>query len=234
MTIRNGFTLVELAISLMVIGLLIGGVLKGQELIENARLTRAVKNISDYNAAVMIFYSSYDALPGDMAQTNRLPNCTEDPCQIPGNDNDRIGDLNVNIISGTYPERVTVWVHLQYAGLINNANLQGTHRNDVSPRSPWGGPTWLRERNNFHNNDRFHYYTFGDQDVSTPNGIALLSLNRTKQIDIKLDDGKPSTGRVQIFLDSNSSTGCYDTTTLEYTQTGNITCFSGIRLNIID
>ena len=47
----GGFTLVELAISLMVIGLLIGGILKGQELVENARVTADIRNIKALDAA---------------------------------------------------------------------------------------------------------------------------------------------------------------------------------------
>jgi prepilin-type N-terminal cleavage/methylation domain-containing protein len=74
---QKGFTLVELAIVMTIIGLLIGGILKGQELMENARVTATVAQVKSYEAAVTTFRDAYNAMPGDMPNTlNRLPGCT--------------------------------------------------------------------------------------------------------------------------------------------------------------
>ena len=62
---RAGFTLVEIAIVMVIIGLLIGGVLKGQAMIENAKVKRLVKQTDEFRAAVMAFYDKYGQYPGD-------------------------------------------------------------------------------------------------------------------------------------------------------------------------
>ena len=73
---EGGFTLVELAIVMIIIGLLIGGILKGQELINNARVSSSVTQIKGAEAAINTFRDKYAALPGDIANAAaRLPNC---------------------------------------------------------------------------------------------------------------------------------------------------------------
>jgi prepilin-type N-terminal cleavage/methylation domain-containing protein len=72
---QKGFTLVELAIVITIIGLLIGGILKGQQLMTNARVTSTIQQVKAVEAASTTFYDSYGALPGDMDGTNKIPNC---------------------------------------------------------------------------------------------------------------------------------------------------------------
>ena len=57
-TSQSGFTLVELAIVLMIIGLLIGGILRGQELMENARVTSTIQQTKAYDGATTTFRDS--------------------------------------------------------------------------------------------------------------------------------------------------------------------------------
>lgn len=72
----EGFTLVELAVVMTIIGLLIGGILKGQQLIQNARITSTISDAQGYQAAITAFQDQYDALPGDMKTAQqRLPGC---------------------------------------------------------------------------------------------------------------------------------------------------------------
>jgi prepilin-type N-terminal cleavage/methylation domain-containing protein len=73
---QKGFTLVELAIVMTIIGLLIGGILKGQELMQNARITATVAQVKSYSAAVTTFKDMYQATPGDMLNAGtRLVGC---------------------------------------------------------------------------------------------------------------------------------------------------------------
>lgn len=62
---QSGFTLVEIAIVLVIIGLLLGGVLKGQEMIENARIKAVVADMAGVSAAVNTYTDRYRAFPGD-------------------------------------------------------------------------------------------------------------------------------------------------------------------------
>lgn len=67
---QSGFTLVEIAIVLVIIGLLLGGVLKGQELIENARIKGIVSDMKSVQAAYNGYLDRYKAIPGDETGCN--------------------------------------------------------------------------------------------------------------------------------------------------------------------
>lgn len=67
---QNGFTLVEIAIVLVIIGLLIGGVLKGQSMIKNARVKRLVTDVDGLKAAVLTYQDRFGMYPGDENDTN--------------------------------------------------------------------------------------------------------------------------------------------------------------------
>jgi prepilin-type N-terminal cleavage/methylation domain-containing protein len=92
MRAEGGFTLVELAIVMIIIGLLIAGVLKGQELIGNARVTATVAQIKAIDAATSTFKDTYQDIPGDMINPGvRLPNCTN-MCATVGNGNQQLAN----------------------------------------------------------------------------------------------------------------------------------------------
>jgi prepilin-type N-terminal cleavage/methylation domain-containing protein len=62
---QSGFTLIEIAIVLVIIGLLLGGVLKGQEMIENSRIKSVVADMRGVSAAYNSYVDRFRALPGD-------------------------------------------------------------------------------------------------------------------------------------------------------------------------
>src|SRR2546423_5736123 len=67
----RGFTLVEIAIVLVIIGLLLGGILKGQEMITQAKIKNAVADFSGISAAYHGYQDRYRAIPGDDANASR-------------------------------------------------------------------------------------------------------------------------------------------------------------------
>ena len=67
---QKGFTLVEIAIVLVIVGLLIGGILKGQSMIRNAKVKRLVNEIEGIRAAALSYQDRYGMLPGDESDAN--------------------------------------------------------------------------------------------------------------------------------------------------------------------
>ncbi len=109
---QAGFTLVEIAIVLVIIGLLLGGILKGQEMITQAKIKNVINDMNGITAAFNSYQDRYRALPGDDKGANaRWASTTS-------------GDGN-GVISGTYvPDSASVetalfWQHLRLAGFIS-------------------------------------------------------------------------------------------------------------------
>jgi prepilin-type N-terminal cleavage/methylation domain-containing protein len=134
----SGFTLVELAIAMIIIGLLIGGIFKGQEIIKTAKNQALISQAQSYASAIITFRDTYGGYPGDSAlATQRLPNCDGINC-LNGNGDSIISGLNngaINVGAQSYPfnflnmsnpanENVQAWRHLEHAGLITGVQPQ--------------------------------------------------------------------------------------------------------------
>ena len=68
---NSAFTLIELAIVIVIIGLIVGGVLGANSLIETAKKQKIISQLREFKTAINAFYLEYDAIPGD------LPNSTD-------------------------------------------------------------------------------------------------------------------------------------------------------------
>src|SRR5882672_7730187 len=102
--ISKGFTLIEIAIVLVIIGLLLGGVLKGQELITGARVRNLISQQDGIKAAFFGFQDRYRALPGDYAAAGT----NISGVSINGDGN---GQIELANTAGT-AESILVWNHL--------------------------------------------------------------------------------------------------------------------------
>ncbi len=113
---NGGFTLVEIAIVLVIIGLLLGGILKGQEMMTNAKIKRTVNDFNGITAAVYSYIDRYGKLPGDDDAANAR---WAGVCGDGGNAN---GVMNGNWASTTdTDESREFWGHLRASGLITGA-----------------------------------------------------------------------------------------------------------------
>ena len=84
---NKGFTLIEIAIVITIIGLLMAGVIKGMSLIQSAKVSNAITLAQDISVAVNAFKQQYHMLPGDMSITTEFPSITDAPCKNGGNKN---------------------------------------------------------------------------------------------------------------------------------------------------
>ena len=116
---QKGFTLVEIAIVLVIIGLLLGGILKGQEMITQAKIKNVIADITGVSAAMYGYQDRYRALPGDDKGAGRW---TAAPAATPGNGN--------GVVEGAYAsanaadESRLFWDHLRRAGFVGGAGTE--------------------------------------------------------------------------------------------------------------
>lgn len=106
MSRQRGFTLVEIAIVLVIIGLLLGGVLGGQQLIASAKVKAQIQQIDEFSAIVNTYQDKYGALPGDDANATT---------------NTGIATLTNGSGNGVFSANEgdqLIWEHLQAAGLL--------------------------------------------------------------------------------------------------------------------
>ncbi len=144
-----------------VIGIIVGSIIKGQEMIKNARATATIAQMQAYQTAVIAFRDAFKALPGDMRNAeDRIPHCNANCAPHPDNSNDNIiGDpdwsdgwaaqagITVNLPAASVSdETVLFWAHLTLSDLIggvNNAAIRsGSERvawTHTHPAAPIGG-----------------------------------------------------------------------------------------------
>jgi len=190
---QSGFTLIEIAIVLVIIGLLLGGVLKGQELINTARVRALNNNVDGITSAWFSFSDRYRAFPGDYAQAAvNLPNIT--------NSGDGSGIIDAN------GERGLVWSHLQAAGYITGNYPDATAGTPPSvAASTFNCPTTTCPDNGFGQGmvvDNSNLQQSGAGGVAAHElltGRAIPS-DVLAELDRKIDDGTAGAGSMQLGI----------------------------------
>ena len=122
---QSGFTLIEIAIVLVIIGLLLGGILKGQELITQGRIRNVSNDFQSVTAAINLYQDRYRALPGDDAGAAAR---WATPVATVSGDGDGVfdGAYNANCAANSNIEACLFWHHLRLAGLVGGATADWT------------------------------------------------------------------------------------------------------------
>jgi prepilin-type N-terminal cleavage/methylation domain-containing protein len=217
---QAGFTLVELAIVMIIIGLLIGGVLKGQQLITNAQITAQVAQIKSIDAATTSFRDQYAGMAGDLLTPQaRLPACTALPCNAVGNGDGKVdtaAGAQIDFSAASGGEQDAYWAQLNAAGLLTGLNPAAGNTfwggNYPSSKLAGGGLDigWYAGNACFPNQvgclnagagvGTGHYLAIhgtANAAVGAAAPDAFMTANQAARIDTKIDDGVPGTGTVQ-------------------------------------
>ncbi|PZP85010.1 MAG: hypothetical protein DI582_07160 [Azospirillum brasilense] len=211
--VRRGFSLVELSIVLVILGLLTGGILGGQALIRAAELRAVTTERDRYVTAMSTFRDKYFALPGDFTMATKFwgdqasgTAACADAAVADGTPGTCNGDGNGNVgTSGSgNPEALRAWQHLQMAGLVEGTYTGYTNGGSTpvvpsinAPKSKLGQAGWgiyyRGGTNNWVWQQSGNFLQVGASDV---NGLFGGTLNPTDawNIDTKTDDGIPVTG----------------------------------------
>lgn len=228
---KQAFSLVELSIVLVILGLLVGGILAGQSLIRAAELRAVGSEYQRYMTAVNSFRDKYFGLPGDITNataiwgtagtcpgTSASPSTTAATCNGNGD-----GIMSPNI--ATSNELYRFWQQLANAGLIEgtysgvaNSTTAGDNYALIGtnvPRSKlsiagWSitniGTVTLASASFFEGNYGGVLY-FGAGNAAANTNMPAMLPNEAWNIDTKLDDGRPGLGRV---LTAEANTACHD------------------------
>lgn len=195
---QRGFTLVEIAIVLIIIGLLLGGILQGQELIASAR----VRNIADQNSGVQAAYygfiDRYRQVPGDWNAANAvqaIPGVTEG-----GNDSGRLDTFGTE-----WTEPLSLWHQLSLAGFIQGNYIGGNAEPnaadaDRAPRNAFNGFLAM-----YRSDDYIDAAVASDRlNLVLGAGVPVDIL---RELDLKVDDGLPQTGVLRHAVAAGAALG---------------------------
>ena len=170
---QKGFTLIEIAIVMVIIGLLLGGVLKGQEIIQNAKLKNAINQYNGIIAAAYSYQDRYASLPGDDANASARFGLGSN-----GNGNGN-GTISGNFDTTTAgAESRLFFQHLRAAGLV-----KGAADDESQPIHPWGNVVGV-EDNRYNMDGLVVCYDDLEGDIA-------------EILDRQNDDGIPNAGTVQ-------------------------------------
>jgi len=205
--LHHGFTLVEIAIVLVIIGLLLGGILKGQEMITQAKTKNVIADFSGISTAYHSYQDRYRATPGD--DSGAAARWAVAPAAVSGNGNGTIaGAYNADCAAASPPESCQWWDHLRRAGFIAGNGA-------VQPLNAAGGMIGVQTGD-----------TAGGAALGGLSGLILCSANLPDKIalavDTQIDNGLSASGSVRAALNAASNPAIDNTTSAAgtYAETG--------------
>lgn len=199
---QAGFTLIELAIVLVIIGLLLGGVLRGQELINSAKVKNMARDFQNVQVYIYGYQDKFKALPGDDAAA---------ATHLTGGTKATVGTQGNGVIEGKWDipadgdESCVFWQHVRLAGLAPGSTVPScVAGNTYQPKNADGGVIGVQSVSTF----------TGTNVLPTAGGISGAYVvcsdgilgKFAKQLDTTLDDGVGDTGSVRIQIRGGAAT----------------------------
>lgn len=185
---QSGFTLVEIAIVLVIIGLLLGGVLKGQELINSAKVKNLATDFRNLPVFIYGYQDKFKRLPGDdKTASDRFSTGTT----IHNGDGSGsiTGTWNADASGSTSPESVLFWQHVRAANLAPGSTDMSTPAKASLPTNAEGGRFGIQMTSPITN--------LTGQYFACSGGIPFAL---AQQLDQTLDDGVGTTGNMRAFV----------------------------------
>ena len=177
----NGFTLVEIAIVLVIIGLLLGGILKGQEMITQAKVKNAIADFSGISAAYHGYQDRYRAIPGDDSNAaGRWTGATVSPTPAEVGNSKLQGKYNST--TDTDESRIW-WDHLRRAGFVTGSGF-------TQPFNAFSGMIGVQTGDSAGGTALGGFAGLIVCSASMPDKVAIA-------LDTQMDDGKIDSGTVR-------------------------------------
>ncbi|MFN7039391.1 MAG: prepilin-type N-terminal cleavage/methylation domain-containing protein [Alphaproteobacteria bacterium] len=208
----QAFTLIELSIVIVIIGLVIGGILASNELVAQARIKGLINDTQNIRTSINAFKLKFGYLPGDFPYAGRIwtsATCTDDnvPAGCNGNGNYQI---NLNAGGGDGQEGYRFWQHLSLSGFING-NYVGTSAKNDQYKLQYSPGAYMNVRNvrATTGTDPLDNYL----EIGAWNSTLNLAIDGeitpidAYGLDIKIDDGVSNTGKVFGTNSYSSSNG---------------------------
>lgn len=225
----HGFTLIELSVVLVIIGLIVGGVLVGQNLISSAVTRATIAQIEKYNTAVNTFRGKYGYLPGDInvAAASQFGFAPRTGNRGEGDGNGVIEGCGAGAVFYNYGggygsveqcgELALFWVDLGLAHLIDgtfttaqaSSIASSTLPDNYFPQAKLGNGNYVYVTSggigadNGGGDNGLNYFSIGPvntfQDGGIVANVTTMSVQQAYDIDKKIDDGLPQSGRVLAF-----------------------------------
>jgi prepilin-type N-terminal cleavage/methylation domain-containing protein len=196
-----GFTLIELAIVLVIIGLLLGGVLKGQELINSAKVKNMASDFKNIQVYIYGYQDKFKALPGDdhAASTH-----------VAGTNATSVTQTQNAVIQGLWnstsdaDESYMFWQHVRLAGLAPGTT--DLTADSYVQRNADGGQIGVQSVSGFTAVSTLPTVAGGITGSFVICSDGILG-KFAKQLDATLDDGVGSTGSVRVVVNGTPSIG---------------------------